>query len=728
MNRIFIIIITAFVLPHVIRAQLKYIPIESKNHALVLEVTVGKSPRIVYFGQRIADSNEYSRVSGMYKQGDDYSGVLANAYTTAGTRNLVEPAISVIHADGNTSLDLFYVSSTTTALANGISLTKVVLKDPVYPVNVTLFYKVYNNEDVIEQWAEIIHSEKTSIRLQKFASANLYLKGNGYWLRQFHGDWLKEMQPEEMQLTHGIKTLDSKLGSRANLYQPSVFAIGLDGPIREDEGKVLLANIEWSGNFRVDLEVDPMDNLRLIAGINNYLSDYLLKPSEKFTIPPLLYALSTHGAGEASRNLQRWARQYRILDGNGSRLSLLNNWETTLFNFDEARLAQMLKDTKKLGVDLFLLDDGWFGNKYPRNNDRAGLGDWQENKQKLPNGLGSLVKEAAANGVKFGLWLEPEMVNPQSELNQAHPDWVIRQPRRAEFFFRNQLVLDLANPKVQDFIYDLVDGLFTKNKGLAYIKWDCNAVIYNAYSTYLGDNQSHFYIDYVHGLYKVLQRIRTKYPLIPMMLCSGGGGRVDYNAFRYFTEFWPSDNTDPLDRVFIQWEYSYFFPAITSANHVTDMGKQPLKFKTDVAMMGKFGFDIAIERLNPVDLAFCQQAVGVYKQISELVWHGDQYRLLSPWKNDVASLVYCDSTASSAVMFNYLVGNRHAAGTKVPMVLKGLRADKKYRITELNLTSGSRSMFNTDSVYSGDFLMTVGINPQVNATRSSVILKIDQIK
>lgn len=315
--------------------------------------------------------------------------------------------------------------------------------------------------------------------------------------------------------------------------------------------------------------------------------------------PPFVYTYSNAGKGEASRNLQSWARNYKLLDGKGTRLTLLNNWESTYFDFNEEKLRGLLKNTKQLGVDMFLLDDGWFGNKYPRNDDHAGLGDWQENRQKLPNGISSIAGEADREGVKFGIWVEPEMVNPKSELYNRHPDWVVKQPNREEYYFRNQLVLDLTNPAVQDFVFHVIDSLFIRDPKLAYIKWDCNAVIYNAYSVHLGHAQSQFYVDYVEGLYSVLKRIRDKYPTVPMMLCSGGGGRVDYNALQYFTEYWPSDNTEPIERIFMQWEYSYFYPAMASSNHVTDWGKEPLKFRVDVAMMGKLGFDIVIDKLSP---------------------------------------------------------------------------------------------------------------------------------
>jgi len=443
------------------------IPIETKNTVLVLQSNTSNQLGVTYFGKKLTESSEYGAITQMYKQAEDYTGVLNNAYTSSGSRNLFEPAITVSHADGNNSLDLRYVRHTVQALNNNVALTTVVLKDPVYALEVDLFYKTYFNEDVVEQWSAIKNNEKGNVILKKFASANLHIKGEAFWLNQYHGDWAKEMKPEESRLTHGIKTLDSKLGTRANLFQPSVFMVSMDKPATEDEGTVLLGSLEWSGNFRTDLELDNQDNLRIISGINNYASEYTLKPKQEFTTPAFIYTLSNSGKGLASRNLHNWARNYKILDGKGDRLTLLNNWESTYFDFNESKLFGLIKDTKELGVDLFLLDDGWFANKYPRNGDVAGLGDWAENKQKLPNGIALLVKEATNNQVKFGIWIEPEMVNPKSELYEKHPDWIVKQPKRDEYYFRNQLELDLTNPEVQDFVFKVVDDLFTKNKDLA---------------------------------------------------------------------------------------------------------------------------------------------------------------------------------------------------------------------------------------------------------------------
>lgn len=708
------------------------IPIATENNVLLMQTDGNNRLRTVYFGKPLENESEYKAVAANYNYDESNAGIYNSAYTPAGTWNLSEPAIQVKHADGNPSLELKYMSHKKEKIDANTSVTSILLKDPVYPFEVTLFYKVWEKENVIEQWTEIKHREKKPVVLQKYASANLYFANKDFYLTSFQGEYLKEMQPAETKLLQGIRTVDSKLGTRAMLLQTPNFIVSFGKPASENEGTVMLGQLAWSSNFKLDFEIDSHKNLRLIAGINPFASEYALAPNETFKTPSLIYALSNNGTGEASRNLHDWARKYRILDGQGERLTLLNNWEATYFDFDENKIKDLFKDAKDLGVDMFLLDDGWFGNKYPRNNDDAGLGDWQENKKKLPSGLGYLVKEAKNEGVKFGIWIEPEMVNPRSELYEKHLDWVIRQPERSEIYYRNQLVLDLSNPEVQDFVFGIVDDLFVKNPELAFIKWDCNAVIYNAYSAYLhkkGIPQSNLYVDYVKGLYKVLQRIRAKYPKVPMMLCSGGGGRGDYEFLKYFTEFWPSDDTEPIERIFLQWDYSYFFPSIATDNHVTDWGKQPLKFRVDVASMGKLGFDIVARKLDANDKIFCKQAISNYNSFKDIVWHGDMFRLVNPHENDIAALMYVNENKSKAIVFNYLVNNRFSiTATKRPVVFNGLDPKKKYTVKEINLYPGVTSTLSAERVFTGDFLMKAGFNPNVTLQRTSVVLEINETK
>ncbi len=713
-------------------AQIVTIPIETESHVIVLQTDTRNVLRTTYFGKRLATAGNYAATAAVHRLDDDNAGIYNAAYTPAGTWNLTEPAIQVKHADGNPSLELKYVSHAQEQVDVNATLTRIVLKDNLYPFQVTLFYKVWKKENVIEQWTEIQHSEKKPVLLQKYASANLYFADNDFYLTTYHGMWAKEMQPAQMKLERGMRSIDSKLGTRAMLLQSPNFILSFGNRANENEGDVLLGQLAWSGNFKMEFEVDAYNNLRLIAGINPFASEYALQPNQSFKTPSLIYAVSGNGTGVASRNLHSWARKYRVLDGEGQRLTLLNNWEATYFDFDENKITALYKDAKNLGVDLFLLDDGWFGNKYPRNNDQTSLGDWQENTKKLPHGIGYLVQEAEKEGIKFGIWIEPEMVSPKSELYEKHLDWVIRQPQRPEVYYRNQLVLDLSNPEVQDFVFGVVDNLFTKNPKLAFIKWDCNAVIFNAYSAYLNKKQipqTHLYVEYVNGLYKVLQRIRAKYPKVPMMLCSGGGGRGDYELLKYFTEFWPSDDTDPLERIFMQWDYSYFFPAIVTDNHVTDWGKQPLKFRVDVASMGKLGFDIVARHLNEKDMQFAKEAVSNYHSFKNVIWHGDLFRLVNPHEHDIAALMYVDQEKSKAIVFNYLVNYRQRlVEPQKPVKLSGLDPAKKYSVKEINLYPDSRSPIDSNASYTGDFLMNVGINPGISLGRTSVVLEVSEVK
>lgn len=710
------------------------IPIETENVATVLKTDENNRLKIIYFGKSLSNVNEYERTGEVFNFRSEGASSNNNAYAVAGIdNNFTEPAISVVHVDGNNSLDLLYESHSTSKTTDGATLTTVTLKDPVYPFFVDLYYKAWKDKDVIEQWSVIRHTEKGNVVLNKYASANLYLNNKDYYLTSYNGSWAKEMQPVETHLRQGMHTIESRLGTRENLLTSPNFMLSLDGKATETSGTVMMGQIAWNGNFALQFETDVYKNLHIVAGINPYQSAYHLKPNTPFETPRFIYTLSFEGEGKGSRNLQGWLRDHTLLDGQGERLTLLNNWEATYFDFDQDKLVSLFGGAKELGVDMFLLDDGWFANKYPRNDDTTGLGDWEVNKKKLPDGIPFLVREAEKEGVKFGIWIEPEMVSPKSELYEKHPDWVIKQEKRPEIYFRNQLVLDLANPEVQDFVFKVVDDLFTENPTLAFIKWDCNSPVFNGHSIYLERKkipQSHLYVEYSKGLQSVLERIRTKYPTVPMMLCSGGGGRSDYNLLKYFTEFWLSDNTDPLERVFMQWNYSYYYPAISMCNHVTDWSKdKSLKYRIDVASMGKLGFDIRANELSERDMKFVQQTVRNYNDFKDIVWHGEMYRLVSPYENDMASLMYVNSQKTEGVMFNYLTNWRYLAETSLrPVKLQGLDKDKTYRLTEINLYDGTNTPVDHQNIYSGEFLMKVGFNPMVNSHRTSVVIKIESVK
>lgn len=672
--------------------------IETKNASLVLTVAGNQRVLQSYLGKK-TDKASIEKLSGGRE-----------AYLTAGMENQFEPAIRMVHNDGNPSLELRYVSHTSKTDGN-ITTTDILMRDPVYPVEVTLHYTAWMEEDVFSCQTIIKHQEKKPVMLTQYASSLLHFNADQYWLTQFHGDWAREVNMVEEKLTHGIKSLESKLGTRTNFYQTQFFFLSLDKPSDENTGELIAGTLNWTGNFQFTFEVDQRNALRVRSGINSFASEYYLAPNEIFTTPEMVFTYSNQGKGQASRNLHRWARNYAVLNGKGERMVLLNNWEATYTKFDENRLVELFDEGRKLGVDLFLLDDGWFGNNHPRNDDKTGLGDWDANKTKLPHGIGYLVEEAEKRNLHFGIWLEPEMVNPKSDLYKAHPDWILKLPNREENYGRNQLVLDLTNPKVQDFVFKIVDDLLTQNPRLAYIKWDCNRSMTNAYSPYLKEKQSHLYIEYTRSLYKVLDRIRAKYPTLPIMLCAGGGGRTDYAAMKYFTEFWPSDNTDGLERIFIQWGYSYFFPANTISAHVTSMGKnQSLKFRTDVAMMGRLGYDIRTNNFTPQDIEFTNNAIKTYKKISPVIQQGDQYRLVSPYEEDRAVLMYVNSQKNSSILFQYFTTPRRK-NIFTNVRLQGLDPEKNYRIREINLYPGTKSTSpENEKQYTGAYLMSIGLN------------------
>lgn len=603
--------------------------------------------------------------------------------------------------------------------------TVIRLKDEQYPVSVALHYVAYEEENVIKTWTEISHKEKRPVRLSRYASAMLRFDRQSYYLTEFSSDWANETKMSSQPLLPGKKVIDSQLGSRAAMFMQPFFELGLDAPVSETQGDVLVGTLGWTGNFSFTFEIDNNGQLRLIPAINPYASEYMLKPGELFTTPEFVFTLSREGTGAASRNLHDWARRHSLRDGMGDRLTLLNNWENTYFSFDQDKLGGLMHEAAELGVDMFLLDDGWFGNKHPRSSDNAGLGDWEATKKKLPGGVPALVDSARKAGVKFGIWIEPEMVNPKSELFEKHPDWAITLPNRETYYYRNQLVLDLSNPKVQDFVYGVVERIMKENPDIAFFKWDCNSPITNVYSHYLGKEQGNLYIDHVRGVYNVMKRVRDNYPNVPMMLCAGGGGRCDYEALKYFTEFWCSDNTDPVERLYIQWGFSQLFPAKAMCAHVTSWNSRAsVKFRTDVASMCKLGFDIGLKRMNENDRKFCREAVVNYKRLKPVILDGDLYRLVSPYDGNHMAVMYADKDAKRAVLFGYDIHPRF--GEKIlPVKLQGLDPSRRYRLKEVNLMPGRKSNFaQNDRVLTGDYLMKVGVNLLTGGDMNSRVIEI----
>ena len=377
----------------------------------------------------------------------------------------------------------------------------------------------------------------------------------------------------------------------------------------------------------------------------------------------------------------------------------------------------MMDDISSMGGELFVMDDGWFGEKYPRNNDHSSLGDWTVDTRKLPNGIKGLCDAAADKGIRFGIWIEPEMANTVSELYEKHPEYILKADKREPVLGRGgtQVVLDMANPRVQDIVFNIVDTLMTRYPQIDYIKWDANAPVMNHGSQYLtADNQSHLYIDYHKGLEAALKRIRAKYPDVTIQACASGGGRANWGILPYFDEFWVSDNTDALQRIYLQWGTSYFFPAVAMASHISatpnhqTARRVPLKFRTDVAMSGRLGMEIQPKNMSDDEKAQTKKAISEYKDIRPIVQQGDIYRLLSPYdRKGAASLMYVSPDKENAVFFWWKT--EQFANQQLPRVtMAGLDPDRMYTVTELNRIDNKPLPFEGKS-YSGRYLMSNGL-------------------
>lgn len=651
-------------------------------------------------------------------------------YPVFGTSNVLDlPALLVQHANGDQTLAL-YTAAVETDTAAQYTDKVYVLRDSLYPVEVRLCYRSYTAYAMWEMWMEISHQEKKPILLKRFDSGHFTIPQGNVWMTHFHGDWAAEGTPTESKLERGTISIQNTDGTRnAHVDAPSV-VFALDGPLEEYHGRTVAATLCWSGNYELRCNTTNDGQHHFYAGISPQASEYVLSPKETFITPHLAVAYSESGMNECSRIFHRWARETgRINHPSMPRPILLNSWEGIYFDITEERMIAMIDDIADMGGELFVMDDGWFGGKYARNTDNAALGDWKVDTRKLPNGLQPLIDHAHARGIRFGIWIEPEFTNTLSELFEQHPDWVLRVHGRKLRLGRGdtQLVLDMTNPKVQDFVFNIVDNLITTYPDIAYIKWDANTSLENYGSPYLPkDKQSNLYIAYHQGLQKTLQRIRAKYPDVIIQNCASGGGRANYGLMPYFDEMWVSDNNDALQRLFIWWTASYFFPANTLAQHVGGSpyhmtGRNlPIKFRCDVAMFGRMGLELNSRHMSQDEQVQCAQAIQDYKQIRPLVQQGNLYRLVSPYADKhTMSLMFVNDQQTEAVLYGFrtdFLKQQYIEKVR----LKGLDADKTYRLEELDVVGKKRAPI----VLSGKTLMEEGIDLPLYSDFASVVYKI----
>jgi len=629
------------------------------------------------------------------------------------------PAVQVQHADGDLNLELKVVDYQASDV-DGARLHVFTMQDKLMPVTVKLFYKAYNKVDVIETWTEISHQEKKAITLKRFDSGHLALRQGDVWLTHLHGNWGAETVPTFERLSPGLKTIRNTDGARNSHLDAPELMLSLDGEPQELTGRTIGAVLCWSGNYELRINTTDNHQHHFYAGISPQSSEYVLEPKEIFETPHLALTYSTEGMSGVSRNFHRWARTEGMFHrGMKTGEILLNSWEGIYLDITEERIIQMMDDISKFGGELFVMDDGWFGDKYPRKVDNSSLGDWVVDKNKLPNGIKALTDAARQRGIKFGIWIEPEMTNTVSELYEQHPDWVLQTKGRELKQGRGgtQVVLDMTNPKVQDFVFGVVDNLMTQYPDIYYIKWDANSSIQNYGSLYLPkQKQSNLSIDWHHGLINVLKRVRAKYPDLVIQDCASGGGRANYGLLPYFDEFWVSDNTDALQRVYIQYGTSLFFPSNAMAQHInganywnTGGRTTPVKFRCDVAMTGRLGIELQPSHMNEEEKQQCTQAFADYKALRTTVQTGNLYRLVSPYsRQGVSSLMYVDDNRQNAVFFVYKLET--FINQPVPRFrMAGLDPDRQYTLKERNVRVGQKPCRLDGKKFSGRYLMEVGV-------------------
>ena len=700
--------------------------LETQNAKILLEAEQGKELKCLYFGDKSATYKE-AVVSGING---------CAALPAFGDVDMIHlPALQVQHADGDLTTQL-RVQRVEQRNEDRYTELVVHLSDSVHPLSLRVYYRAYHHSPVFETWTEIEHREKQPIILKRYDSGHLcWEHTTSAYLLHLHGDWAAEAVPTIEPINRGVKTIRNTDGARnAHLDAPEVM-IGLDGKPEEQHGRVIGAALCWSGNYELRTTLDNAGTTHLYAGIDPQSSEYVLLPKTTFTTPKLAFAYSMEGMGGVSRAFHRWARTCGMLhNGNATRDILLNSWEGIYFDITEERILAMMNDIAAFGGELFVMDDGWFGAKYQRNSDNAALGDWVVDTRKLPNGLKALTDAAKERHIKFGIWIEPEAVNTTSMLYEQHPDWALQVKGRALKLGRGgtQLVLDMTNPKVQDFVFNIVDDLLTKHPEISYIKWDANASIQNCGSPYLDQTAkrsnsaygltSNLYVDYHLGLVKTLERIRAKYPNVVIQNCASGGGRANYGLMPYFDEFWVSDNNDALQRVYIQWGTSYFFPSNAMAQHIGGSpylmtGRTtPIKFRCDVAMSGRLGMELQPAHMTEEERAQCTVAFADYKALRELIQLGNLYRLVSPYERvpiveqqQVASLMYVSDTKDHAVLFAYGLSSFMKQYSRT-IRLAGLAPERTYTLREKNIRVGNKPCELDGKSFTGAFLMNVGLN------------------
>ncbi|MDB8541923.1 alpha-galactosidase [Turicibacter sanguinis] len=618
-------------------------------------------------------------------------------YPVFGGMRYKEHCLKVNFADGTRDIEYRYVGYTQTE-----ETLVIHLKDAHYEFEFDLHYKVYEVQDLIERTVSVRNTGNDIIEIEKVHSGQIHLPYQDLTLTSSHGRWLAEFQEFKQPLGQGKIVLENRRGISTHHHNP--FFV-LDHQASETNGEVYFGVLKLSGNFQTIIEPRPYGGTLVQMGISSHDCVISLQPGEEFMAPSMLVGYTNSGFEAMTHAMNDFAKQHVLRDG--VRPVLYNSWEATEFDVHCDEQIALAKKAKEMGVELFVIDDGWFGQ---RHSDADGLGDWYVNTDKFPEGLTPLISAVKEMGMMFGIWIEPEMVNPPTQLLKDHPDWIYHFENRMNDTSRNQMVLNVTLPEVQEFIFNMIDDLLA-NYEIDYIKWDANRPI-----SQTGISRDMWY-RHIEAVYDIARRVKEKYPNLLLEACASGGGRVDYGMLDSFDDFWTSDNTDAYDRLTIQRTYSYVYPIKAMRAWVTDANNRstiPLTFKFHSAMMGTLGMGCNILKFTEEEMELSRQLIEEYKEIRHIIQDGDFYRLNPITSNNYQ--VYEYANEDEAVLFVFLPQtqiSRLGACIKI----RGLDADARY---EFNLSDDL-------IIKSGSYLMNRGIQVKLSGDYASTIIKFKKI-
>lgn len=661
----------------------------------------------IYWGGRVGEGDSIAPAKAMREAAsfDSSYNNTPEEYVGWGAGLFHEPALKVTFADGNRDLVLHYVSS---SKPKDDSID-IVLKDISRAVTVTLHYVMDKESGILARSATIENGESKPIMIEQAAAAAFALPPAHYTLSYLSGRWGGEWTLNQETIHQGQRVLESRRGSTGHQLNPW-FAIGKDDA-DEEHGEMWFGSLAWSGSWRITIEQDTLDSVRVTGGFNPFDFGYPLKPGEKLESPIFYAGYSKHGMGGASRLLNHFTLTHVLPQAPNPKLRpvIYNSWEATEMNVTEAGQEALAEKAKALGIDRFVMDDGWFGQ---RKTDHAGLGDWYVNKEKFPNGLKPLIDKVHSLGMDFGLWVEPEMVNPDSDLYRKHPEWVLNFPGRPRNEQRTQLVLNLARQDVREYVFGFLDKLLTENQ-IAFLKWDYNRNWSEpGWDQVPPNEQKKVYVEFTRNLYSILAELRAKHPGVEIESCSGGGGRVDLGILHYTDEVWPSDNTDPLDRLTIQDGFTRAYPAqvmmawVTDSPHWLNARSTSMAYRMLVSMQGSLGIGGNLNKWSDEDLAIAKRLIAAYHPVQKTITQGDLYRLISPTNgSEFSATETVSSDKSQAVLFAFAHSTREERGFP-RLQLLGLDPSANYALTSIE----GKATGDTPKEASGAWWMNHGID------------------